>query len=41
MPVGEQVKVDLSNVHSYYSHVATPRRDNISVEKWMAILQNL
>ncbi|MFQ6626567.1 hypothetical protein Gotur_005261 [Gossypium turneri] len=41
MPTGERVKVDSSDVHSYYSHVATPRRDNISEEKWMAILQNL
>ncbi|MFQ6669200.1 hypothetical protein Gotur_034547 [Gossypium turneri] len=41
MPAGERVKVDLSDVHSYYSHVATPMRDNILEEKWMAILQNL
>ncbi|MFQ6660406.1 hypothetical protein Gotur_028940 [Gossypium turneri] len=56
MPAEEQVKVDLSDVRSYYSHgstvisgnylplkdiVATPRRDDISEEKWVAILQNL
>ncbi|MFQ6664003.1 hypothetical protein Gotur_031274, partial [Gossypium turneri] len=41
MPTGERVKVDSSNVCSYYSHVATPGRDDISEEKWAAILQNL
>ncbi|MBA0673359.1 hypothetical protein Goklo_029779 [Gossypium klotzschianum] len=35
----ERVKVDLSDVHSYYSHGSTVIFRNL--EKWMAILQNL
>ncbi|MBA0783272.1 hypothetical protein Gotri_001013, partial [Gossypium trilobum] len=45
MPVRERVKVDSSDVRSFYlplkDIVGTPRRDEISEEKWMAILQNL
>ncbi|MBA0878558.1 hypothetical protein Goshw_019343, partial [Gossypium schwendimanii] len=35
MPAGERVKVDSSDVRSFYSH------GGMTSKKWMAILQNL